>query len=311
MKNPTKALLAAAAVIALIIVGGATAASASQTPYREVQWATPVSSSESIPETGDSAIWPQTLATDATCGVWLQVDRYVRGDATEALISTGILDKANGVPQDSAILDYEHPFSETGKPWKFTKASDCAPVVVDPCSSDFKSPLMWEVTWGYGFEDRNGGNPKFDMDSNGGLTGINGGDVPAYMTDNGNWRWLYINKPATDRTVTYQFGDGTERAAIVTGDSDGCPTITWTETAYVEPSAEPSAEPTPEPSVTPSTEPSVTPSPEVTPEPEPVVTPEPEPSAKPEVTPEPEAKPVVKDAAPAAEPVVAEATFTG
>jgi len=89
---------------------------------------------------------------------------------------------------------------------------------------------MWEVTWGYGFEDRNGGSPVFTINSHGGLTGLNGGAVPSYMTDAANWHWLYVTKPATDRTVTYQFADGTVRSATITGDSDGCPTIVWSET---------------------------------------------------------------------------------
>jgi hypothetical protein len=91
---------------------------------------------------------------------------------------------------------------------------------------------MWEVTWGWDFENRNGNAPKFTMESNGGLTGINGGPVPAYMLNyktGVEWQWLYVT---TDRVVTYQFADGTVRTATITGTS--CtPSIVWTETPPV------------------------------------------------------------------------------
>jgi len=86
---------------------------------------------------------------------------------------------------------------------------------------------MWEVTWGYGFEDRNGGATIFDMNSYGGLTDLNGEGVPQYMIDHGSWRWLYPRGPVVDRTYTYTFADGTVWTAEVTRLATGCPQIVW------------------------------------------------------------------------------------
>lgn len=95
------------------------------------------------------------------------------------------------------------------------------------CELDFISPSpMWEVTWGYGFADRNGGAPKFTLQSNGGLVAVNDGPVPSYMT--GNWHWLYVSAPVTPRTWKYTFQDGTIRTATITANGKGCPTIVWT-----------------------------------------------------------------------------------
>lgn len=173
--------------------------------------------------------WPQTLYTDEVCGSqWIQSDVYryetdKQIAIVDGLIAGGMLDLVNGKPADSKVY-LSH---------KFVRQTACPPPIVDPCPSDFSSAAMWEITWGYGFADRNGGAPKFTMQSNGGLTGINGGNVPAYMGDSATstWHWLYVNKPATDRVVSYQFADGTQRFATITGDDDGCPTIVWTETA--------------------------------------------------------------------------------
>jgi|GEM_PF-3205108 len=137
-------------------------------------------------------------------------------------------------PWEYAFTEFSNGFEIKSDKRVEGLAGDCAvdepPPPLDPCPSDFTSNSMWEVTWGYGFEDRNGGSPVFTMDSHGGLTGINDGPVPSYMTDAATWHWLYVTKPATDRTVTYQFADGTERQATITGDADGCPTIVWSET---------------------------------------------------------------------------------
>jgi hypothetical protein len=105
-----------------------------------------------------------------------------------------------------------------------------APVVAPVCTYDFTAEKMWEVTWGYGFEDRNGGTPVFDMQSNGGLVSLNGGAVPGYMTP--TWHWLYVtdNGNYTPRHYTYGFADGTIRTADVTfSNVNGCqiPTIVW------------------------------------------------------------------------------------
>jgi hypothetical protein len=153
-------------------------------------------------------------------------------------------------PWEYAFTEFSNGFEIKSDKRVEGLAGDCAvdepPPPLDPCPSDFTSNSMWEVTWGYGFEDRNGGSPVFTMDSHGGLTGLNGGAVPSYMTDAANWHWLYVTKPATDRTVTYQFADGTVRSATITGDSDGCPTIVWDHTPppppvvdYCDPSQKP------------------------------------------------------------------------
>jgi LPXTG-motif cell wall-anchored protein len=98
---------------------------------------------------------------------------------------------------------------------------------------DFDAQKMWEVTWGYGFSDRNGGAPTFTMQSNGGLVGLDGGPVPSYMANNPDWHWLYVTD-GKDNNHTYQFADGTTRTVTVTfaDGEDGCsyPTIVWGET---------------------------------------------------------------------------------
>lgn len=100
-----------------------------------------------------------------------------------------------------------------------------APVV---CTYDFTAEKMWEVTWGYGFEDRNGGTPIFTKQSNGGLVTLNGDPVPAYMASP-SWHWLYVVE-GQNRHYDYGFADGTTRTADVTfSDVNGCqtPAIVW------------------------------------------------------------------------------------
>ena len=102
---------------------------------------------------------------------------------------------------------------------------------------DFAAQKMWEVTWGYGFEDRNGGAPKFTMQSNGGLVAVDGKPVPSYMTDykdGVSWHWLYVTD-GKDNNHTYQFADGTKRSVTVDF-PDGCsyPIIVWDETPPLE-----------------------------------------------------------------------------
>lgn len=115
-----KTLAGLALTVLLVVFAWSTSATATD-EYIEVEWATPVSSDQPNPgANGD--IWPQTLATDATCGVWLQVDRYYPGEATDALIATGEL---LGSHQDGSLLNYNYPFESTGSPWQFVKAPDC------------------------------------------------------------------------------------------------------------------------------------------------------------------------------------------
>lgn len=100
--------------------------------------------------------------------------------------------------------------------------------VAPVCTYDFQSLKMWEVTWGWGFADRNGNAPKFTPQSNGGLETINGApttwnDYHLYVTDRG----------ATQNTSyqnTYGFADGTFRTVNISwNDVNGCqiPTIVW------------------------------------------------------------------------------------
>jgi len=90
--------------------------------FVEVRWATPVSSDRARPRSGDAALWPQHLATDSTCGVWLQYDRYETGPTTDRLIEGGVL---YGPDNPREVLATRHPYPETGQPWTFVKAPDC------------------------------------------------------------------------------------------------------------------------------------------------------------------------------------------
>jgi len=114
------ATVTAVALALAVVTAGV--AQATVDPYVEVSWATGVATNLPIPQAEDAAIWPQTIANEQTCGVWLQQDRYTQGDATDALIATGVL---NGSWEDGLLLDYDYPFDSTGKPWQFVKAPDC------------------------------------------------------------------------------------------------------------------------------------------------------------------------------------------
>jgi len=117
MRTRTFPILAAASVLALVPTIAFAASD-----YEQVEWATPLASTEQMPTNADDPIWPQTIATDATCGVYLQVDRYLHSEVTVSLIVAGVL---NGPAEDGGLLDYEHPFDSTGQPWQFIKAPDC------------------------------------------------------------------------------------------------------------------------------------------------------------------------------------------
>ncbi|HET9423203.1 MAG TPA: hypothetical protein VFO49_18840 [Nocardioides sp.] len=97
------------------------------------------------------------------------------------------------------------------------------------CPFDFRDEKMWEVTWGYDFENRNAGATIFDIDSYGGLESVNGdSDKPdelrGYAAD---WRWLYPTGPVRHKVTTYAFADGTVITATVDPDANGCPVIVW------------------------------------------------------------------------------------
>ncbi len=124
--------------------------------------------------------------------------------------------------------------AQTGVSASATVGNDCVTPPPPPvcAATDFASPPMWEVTWGYDFEHRNGGAPLFTTLSNGGLTQIDGSPLPTYMTNYenahgaGSWHWLYVTHNAADRTTTYTFADGTVRTVTVTG-TNCTPTIVW------------------------------------------------------------------------------------
>ncbi len=101
-------------------------------------------------------------------------------------------------------------------------------LTIPVCTYDFTAQKMWEVTWGYDFEHRNGGAPVFDMASNGGLTSLDGATVPSYM--NSSWHWIYIVDNGQNRHHDYGFADGTIRTVDVTYSTvAGChiPNIVW------------------------------------------------------------------------------------
>lgn len=103
------------------------------------------------------------------------------------------------------------------------------------CSYDFAASKMWEVTWGYDFENRNGNAAIFNTASHGGLVSINGNtldsDITNYDTEHGagSYHWLYTTA-GNDKHVTYEFADGTSHSVDVTySDVNGCekPNIVW------------------------------------------------------------------------------------
>ena len=106
------------------------------------------------------------------------------------------------------------------------KESNPSPV----CTYDFTAQKMWEVTWGYGFEDRNGGTPKFTPQSNGGIETINGSPTTwnsphLYVTNRGST----VNQSYRN---TYGFKDGTVRTVNVSWSNvNGCqtPNIVWAQ----------------------------------------------------------------------------------
>lgn len=116
-----------------------------------------------------------------------------------------------GTPADSSALEA-----------KFIKLLS----IQKNCELDFIAPTpMWEITWGYGLADRNGGVAKFTMQSNGGLVQLNDAPVPSYMGP--DWKWLYVTAPVVNKTWKYTFADGTVRTATVTSNAKGCAIITW------------------------------------------------------------------------------------
>lgn len=107
----------------------------------------------------------------------------------------------------------------------FVQKASAAPV----CTYDFPSYKMWEINWGTSLSNRND-TPTFNKGSHGGLTGLNAGPVPGYMSSSPSWHWLYIVENQSQLNYTYHFADGTVRTAnIVFSMVDGCsiPSVTW------------------------------------------------------------------------------------
>lgn len=116
--------------------------------------------------------------------------------------------------------------SEVGEPFGTLNDVMPAPAV---CTYDFQAQKMWEVTWGYDFENRNGGAPIFTKQSHGGLLTLNNNPLPAYMSSP-TWHWLYVTDNGQDKHYDYGFADGTIWTVDVTWSNvAGCqiPTIIW------------------------------------------------------------------------------------
>ncbi len=109
--------------------GGGSGGGSRDAGYVEVVWATPVSSALPQPQDGASALWPQRIATDDTCGVWLQLDRYVPGSVTDSLVKGGVL---YGPNNPTEVLATRYPYPETGHPWKLVKAPACRSTPATP-----------------------------------------------------------------------------------------------------------------------------------------------------------------------------------
>lgn len=112
----------------------------------------------------------------------------------------------------------------------------------DPCNINyFEEEAMWEISWGAAYYEQ---RRSFNRESYGGLTSVNGEDVPAYITDADQWHWWYvtaesINAPGGTQ-VDLEFADGTHWRGEAVPDANGCPATTWT----INPPAEPDPEPT-------------------------------------------------------------------
>lgn len=186
------------------------------TPYEATQdWYAPTPATVANP----FAV-PQTTKV-LTCGGIKQHDDYTIKTAVmethyKALIAGGVLKSSAGDAEFSP-----HGYTVTALP-----ACVVTPPVVDKCATNFSSG-MWEISWGRQFSDTNG-TTTFTMASYGGMTSLNGSAVPAYMVNASNWRWLYVHKPVANATWNYGFKDGTHITAVVTADSNSCPTVVWT-----------------------------------------------------------------------------------
>ncbi|MBX3078404.1 MAG: hypothetical protein KF692_04150 [Cryobacterium sp.] len=176
--------------------------------------------------------WTLTNEYNGVMSVTWSANAYISNQTTVAALGSKTFTKTIAAPaagkslSETVKLSWRDGSSQGKTSAGATVGSDCATPPPPPvcAASDFTSANMWEVTWGYDFEHRNGGAPLFTLQSNGGLTQLNGGPVPSYMT--GSWHWLYVGMGTADRVWTYTFADGTVRTATVTG-ADCTPTIVW------------------------------------------------------------------------------------
>ncbi len=176
--------------------------------------------------------WTLTNEYSGVMSVTWSANAYISNQTTVAAHASKTFTKTIAAPaagkslSETVKLSWRDGSSQGKTTAGATVGTDCVTPPPPPvcAASDFTSANMWEVTWGYDFEHRNGGAPIFTMQSNGGLTQLNGGPVPSYMSS--SWHWLYITMGSPDRVVTYTFADGTVRTATVTG-ADCTPTIVW------------------------------------------------------------------------------------
>lgn len=147
--------------------------------------------------------------------------------AYKALISGGVL---NSAAEDA-------PFSPHN--WTVTDLPKCETPPANLCPT---SGGVWEISWGHTYSDRNAA-PTFTTASNGGMTQLNGAALPGYMTTynaahpTAQWHWLYPSPAqianSASLTWTYVFADGVTRTSTTTADTNGCPSVVWTEKAPV------------------------------------------------------------------------------
>lgn len=219
------------------MVAGASHALASDVDHIDVAWAIP--GSPTSDPLGDVWAQPQTLATPATCGVWEQVDRYLVGPTTDALLAGGVL---YGPGNPAEALDYAHPFQPEGQPYKYVKAPDCKPT--KPPQPEPKQTTHTER------------HIDCDLDVAIVLTET---VFTTYVWNESTWTW--------DEVVTSK--SNTEQAPLTKEEAATCPKPSPTATPTPSPTKA-----TPEP--TPSSPTSIKPSPESVPTPStPPTTPKP------------------------------------
>jgi hypothetical protein len=83
------------------------------------------------------ATWPQTLAGDACGSGWLQEDTYTAPQsAIDAILADGTLTRG----EDWDALDYDSPFPETDRPWRFVAQAPCPEPTSEPTATPTAGP---------------------------------------------------------------------------------------------------------------------------------------------------------------------------